>query len=174
MGMGLIKVPREMQTNVIKITISKQREGISSKPVLLVKATGGGKSLVIQTIGVINAGVVIVIENTSSLSADKAEKIRNASKSCGNISSIHLDQVKKEEDKKALSEVLVNLKECTQNTFFIFSLPETLLDSIWIETVQMLVISKVLRLVCINKVHRLFMFGCLFHYKFKESKSVLF
>ena len=63
-------------------------------PVLLVQGTGGGKSLVMQTVGVVKSGVTLTIENTLSLSSDQMSKIRKTSDKDGKIIPLHLDAIK--------------------------------------------------------------------------------
>ena len=46
---------------------------------LLVQDTGGGKSAVAQTVGIVDCGVTLVIEETLALAADQKSKIRTAS-----------------------------------------------------------------------------------------------
>ena len=104
------EVPKEFQTEVIKWIIRKKKEDISPTPVLLVRGTGDRKSLVMQTIGVMNVGVAIIIENTLSLSVDQVGNTCDASKIFENVFSINPNQVKKRGRKKVTSEVLENLK----------------------------------------------------------------
>ena len=73
--------------------------------------------------------------------------------------------------KKAMSEFLENLKECTHNTCFIFSSPKTLLNRIWMVTIQKLVMHKAFMLVCTEEVHQFVNLWSFFRYKCQELKT---
>ena len=62
---------------------------------LLVQGTGGGKSAVVQTVGIVDCGVTLVIEETIALSADQKSKIKSASNAYGPVLAYHLDSLKK-------------------------------------------------------------------------------
>ena len=68
--------------------------GVSCAPLLLVRPTGGGKSLVRDVYSIIRAGVCLTITPLLSLGADQVEKIKiNSKNSSGSIGAIHLDEI---------------------------------------------------------------------------------
>ena len=61
---------------------------------LLVQGTGGGTSDVTQTVGIVDCGVTLVIEETLALSADQKSKIKSASNAYGPVLAYQLDFLK--------------------------------------------------------------------------------
>jgi len=61
------RTPREFQSNVISHILEMRCEPNTPQATLLVQGTGGGKSAVYQAIGIVDAGVTLVIETTLSL-----------------------------------------------------------------------------------------------------------
>lgn len=64
--------------------------------------TGGEKSAVAQTVGVVNGGVTLIIENTLALGADQARKIQSATPTGGPVGSFQLDTIKSKAEKEKL------------------------------------------------------------------------
>ena len=71
--------PRPFQLDVITHTTSMWCKPNVPQVTLLVQQTGSGKSSVCQTIGMIDAGIVLFVETTISLRADQVKKIKQAS-----------------------------------------------------------------------------------------------
>jgi hypothetical protein len=87
-------VPHAWQEDVISHIFALAKDH-SCAPLLLVQPTGGGKSAVRDTVGVILAGVVLTISPLLSLAADQTDKVTmQASKEFGNVLSFHLDEIK--------------------------------------------------------------------------------
>ena len=79
-----------------------QAESNTPGGILLVQGTGGGKSCVMQTIEIINAGITLIIENTLSLGADQVSKIKECGQDYGSINGFQLDLIKKKEKRDVL------------------------------------------------------------------------
>ena len=127
-----------------------------------------------QTIGIINAGITLIIENTLPLGADQVSKIKECGQEYGPINGFQLDLIKKKEERDVLVKFLKGLQHNTDRTIFLFASPEALQQSVWQELMQDLTRSSILRLVCIDEVHQFVDFGLTFRYKFAKLKKTLF
>ena len=105
------KKPKPFQADVTKHVLQMGKADKKVAPTLLVRGTGGGKSLVMQTIAVIKGGVTLIIENTLSLSSDQMSKIKHVSEKDGNVIALHLDAIKNDADKKQTKKLLLGLKK---------------------------------------------------------------
>ena len=61
---------------------------------LLVQGTGGGKSAVAQTVGDVNFGVILVIEELLTVATDQKTKVKSASNAYGPVLAYQLDSIK--------------------------------------------------------------------------------
>ena len=129
-------------------------------PVLLVQGTGGGKSLVMQTVGVVKSGVTLTIENTLSLSSDQMSKIRKTSDKDGKIIPLHLDAIKNDKEKKDTEKLLMGLDKNGSTTVFVFSSPEKILEKFWMNILKHLIRSGTLKMCCVDEVHQFVSYGC--------------
>ena len=73
------KLPNAFQKKVIPYILSIHHYQHDAQSIFLVQGAGGGKSLVYQCTSMILTGVILVIKNTLSLSADQCLKISNTS-----------------------------------------------------------------------------------------------
>ena len=146
--------PRNFQRETIPYLLMMRCHPNSPSPLLLIQGTGGGKSAVPQTVGVVTRGVTLIIENTLSLSADQKSKVKKASDVNGPVRAFHLDSIKRSNVKTRLSNYLFDLDPNTNASIFIYTSPECLLKSPWINVFDSLLDNFLLRLVCIAAVHR--------------------
>ena len=142
--------------------------------VLLVQGTGGGKSAVPQTVGIVDGGVTLIIENTLSLGADQEYRIIEASKSVGPMESFQLDSLKSKSDKDKVKQMLLSLPKDTEASLFIYASREILLVPPWPDVFNHLLEKHLLHLVCVDEVHQYVMFGATFHTQFSLLKNSLF
>ena len=166
--------PRDFQAIVTKHILKMGKEDNKVAPTLLVRGTGGGKSLVMQTIGVVKGGITLIIENTLSLSSDQMSKIQQVSKDYGNVIPLHLDAIKIDAEKKSTKQFLLGLGANHNITVFIFSSPEKLLDNFWLSIMRNLISSGLLKLCCVDEVHQFVTYGCFFRYKFEHLRKSFF
>ena len=141
---------------------------------LLVQRAGAGKSSIYQTIGVVDAGIVLIIENTLSLGADQATKIREASSDYGSVNAFQLDSIKTTASRTNLIKYLCSITPTTHSTAFLFSSPETLLQPCWNNLIKGIVNRKTLKLLCMDEVHQHVHFGTAFRKSFCKLKDHLF
>ena len=84
--------------------------GVSPGPVLLVRLTGGGRSLVRDVHSVENGGVSLTITPLLGLGADQQAKINaTAKQSCGPVVAIHLDEYRDYTQQLEVSKRISNL-----------------------------------------------------------------
>ena len=127
-----------------------------------------------QTVGIIKMGIILVIQNTLSLSSDQLSKLKEVSNTVSNLFSIQLDSIKTDSDRDNISNTLLDLKKDTNCTFFLFSSPETLQMPIWSKMIEKVVQNKTLSYVCVDEVHQFVHFATSFRTQFLNLKSVLF
>ena len=175
MSASLHHTPRGFQREVIPYIL--RMKGYTPHPihpVLLVQGTGGGKSSVYQTIGVIKQGVSLIIENTLSLSSDQLSKIKLISQRIPNVHCFQLDSIKKETAQSSLVNELSKLQSNSKATIFLFSSPESLVKEPWLTLLSNLINNDVLKQVCVDEVHLFVMFAITFRHSFLKLRYLLF
>jgi superfamily II DNA helicase RecQ len=106
------------------ITLSKE---YCCAPLLLVRPTGGGKSAMRDTVGVLLAGIVLTISPLLSLAADQNDKVgRRASQQFGNVLSFHLNEIKDTNEQQAVAASISKPSIDTTQTVFLFASPQVL------------------------------------------------
>ena len=166
------KEPRTFQCSTIKRILGMSMDGTQTTSTLLVRGTGGGKSAVMQTLATIKCGVTIVIENTLSLSADQIMKIRSASQSYGIVQGVHLDSIKRDDQREQLKMYIKNMSEST--SIILFTSPEAIVNDKSTELFDMMIQQNIIRLICIDEVHQFVSFGLSFRYDFSKLRNKLF
>jgi superfamily II DNA helicase RecQ len=139
--------------------------GIDCAPVLLVRPTGGGKSLGRDVYSILNAGVCLTITPLLSLGADQVEKIGlQANNSFGSIAAIHLDEIQAKHQQQAIVKAILSQPKSSNTTTFLFSSPQALVKegSVWIGLIDQLIASERLTMVCVDEVHLFVHFGLTF------------
>ena len=175
MSTALHHTPRGFQRDVIPYILRMKRTTHNPiHPVLLVQGTGGGKSSVYQTIGVIKQGVSLIIENTLSLSSDQLSKIKQISERIPNVHCFQLDSLKTETSRSSLATQLSKLDSKSNATIFLFSSPESVIKEPWQSLLSQLINKDVLKQVCIDEVHLFVIFAITFRHSFLKLRSLLF
>ena len=171
------RVPRGFQCFVIPHLLKMLSGSLPKQPVLMVQPTGAGKSSVPLTTAVVDGGVTLIIENTLSLGSDQHTKVSSCANSTSlrHIKSFHLDSFKNDEIELHLSQSILN--HCCHNnntSIIIFSSPEKLLKTVWIDFLLQCDSSKILNLICIDEIHLFVDFGCTFRTSFQLLNNKLF
>ena len=78
---------------------------------LLVQGTGGGKSAVAQTVGVVDCGVTLVIEELLAVATDQKTKVKSASNAHGPVLAYQLDSIKNPVLVEKLKTKLLQMKK---------------------------------------------------------------
>ena len=89
------RAPRDFQREAIPRLLMMRCNPYQPEAMLLVQGTGGGKSAVAQTVGCVDCGVTILIEETLALAADQRSKVGKARNIYGPVLAYQLDSVKK-------------------------------------------------------------------------------
>jgi hypothetical protein len=148
----------------------------SGAPLLLVRPTGGGKSAVRDTVGVILAGVTLTICPLLSLAADQTDKISNrASQEYGNVLSFHLDEIRDRQEQVAVATTVSNLSSSTTQTVFLFASPQAFVNNpTWRKLLDSIIRQKLLRFVAVDEIHLFVHFARSFRQEFAWLKPYLF
>ena len=123
------------------------------QPCLLVQGTSSGKSSVYQMIGVIKAGITLIIESMLSLSSDQMSNISKITNTTNGVSSIQLDSIKKPDQQAAVASALLSLSHDMNHKIYLFSSSEALTKTVWSSLIKKLIDKNTLSLVCIDEVH---------------------
>ena len=177
MEQALSLYPCPFQLAIISHIIQMNNKPCSNhhiEPCLLVQGTSGGKSSVYQMIGVIKAGVTLIIESMLSLSSDQMSKISKIKLTTDGITSIQIDSIKKANQQELVVSALRSLKPNTNRTIYLFTSPEALTQPAWSSLIKQLITKQTLNLVRVNKVHLFVQFAITFRPSIISLKSLLF
>ena len=167
------RTPRGYQRYVIPHILRMTKNIIPPGAILMVQATGSGKSSIPQTVAVVDGGITIIIENTLSLSSDQISKIKDHNEN-KNIVAFQLDEIKTDQLRKSVAASITNSIQIDNTlSVFIFTSPEALIQDIWFEFFKESLLSNKIKLLCIDEVHLFVDFGLTFRKNFmflKESK----
>ena len=143
---------------------------------MLVQGTGSRKSSIPQIIAVVDRGVTIVIENTLAFGSDQQSMIANTNNyDGGKVLGIQLDEIKHKKDQQLIIKTIMEHMNTKSTTLILlFTSPETIAQPIWLDLIAHLIEHKILKLICINKVHLLVEFGVTFQPSFGSLKDKLF
>ena len=166
--------PLEFQIDVCSHVLKMHCEPNNYEATLLVQGAGSGKSSVFQTIGVVDGGIILILETTLSLGADQSQKINCASNSYGQVMSFQLDSVKSAKNRNDLMQFLKSFNNNSQTTVFLFSSPEEIIKPCWCSCLLTLMARKSLKLIVIDEVHQFIDFGLTFRHSFCMLKKRLF
>jgi superfamily II DNA helicase RecQ len=166
--------PRPFQQQIIPhiIRMSNINPCHPTMPTLLVHGTGGGKSSVYQTIGVIKGNISLIIQNTLSLSSDQLSKLSPLAQH--SVVSVQLDATKSVANRNELYDYLTNSRYPPHHSIFIFASPEALDIPIWKKMIDVFTYQKQLSLVCVDEVHLFVEYAITFRPSFLKLKAILF
>ena len=168
---------KEQMDVLVKLALMKFRESsVVPAPLLFVKATGGGKSLVRDIHSVMFRGVSLTIVPLLALGADQTSKvITKTIQTSGDVLAVHLDEIHNMSDQQRLVESILALPLATRKTIMIFSSPQKIVnDKIWMGFLKKIIENGLLRLVCIDEVHLFVHYGLSFRREFAMLSSTLF
>ena len=170
--------PNPFQQRIIPQILMMMKGMTQPRPLLLVRSTGGGKSVVPQTCGCTKAGVTIVLENTQALGADQCSKLDKLNKA--NIITYQLDLLKSDQQRTQFAKDIEAHLHPTNTSatsclvsIFIFSSPEAVISSHFFASVKAIINANKLSLFCIDEVHQYIEFGTTFLKEFCQLKDIL-
>jgi superfamily II DNA helicase RecQ len=145
-------------------------------PHLLVRNTGGGKSLVRDTTAFILGGVTLTISPLLVLGSDQTIKLKTMIQQGTGIKAVHLDEISVDSQKeRTLIKYIGSLSSSTSKTLLLFSSPQRLVASkSWTECLSYMIHNSLLKMVCVDKVHFYVMHGLHFRPQFFQLKDILF
>jgi superfamily II DNA helicase RecQ len=164
------------QTAILKILESS---GNRSSPTahLLVRNTGGGKSLVRDTVAFILGGVALIITPLLVLGSDQTAKLKTMIQQGTGIEAVHLDEigVDSQKEKTLITDIESLSSSTSKKTLLLFSSPQRLVSSkSWTECLSYMISNSLLKMVCVDEVHLYVMHGLHFRPQFFQLKDILF
>ena len=168
------RTPVDFQREAVPRLLMMRCVPNTPQALLLVQGTGAGKSAVAQTVGIVDCGVTLVIEETLALAADQQSKVKSASNANGPVLAYLLDSIKKTNLIKKLEDKLSGMKSGTNASVFLYSSPECLMKEPWKSLLIKLINNGVLKLVCVDEIHLFVMFGITFRKSFVNLKDTFF
>ena len=168
------RTPNDFQREAIPRLLMMRCTPNIPQALLLVQGTGGGKSAVAQTVGVVDCGVTLVIEELLAVATDQKSKVLSASNAYGPILAYQLDSMKDPSLVNKLQTKLLALKKTSNCTIFLYSSPECLMRQPWRTLMIRLINNGVLKLVCVDEIHLYVMFGLTFRKEFIMLKDSFF
>ena len=112
------RTPVDFQREAVPRLLMMRCVPNTPQALLLVQGTGAGKSAVAQTVGIVDCGVTLVIEETLALAADQQSKVKSASNANGPVLAYLLDSIKKTNLIKKLEDKLSGMKSGTNASVF--------------------------------------------------------
>ena len=168
------RTPNDFQREAIPRLLMMRCTPNVPQALLLVQGTGGGKSAMAQTVGVVDCGVTLVIEELLAVATDQKSKVRSTSNAYGPILVYQLDSLKNPLLVNKLQSELLALKKTSNCTLFLYSSPECLMRQPWRTLIIRLINNGVLKLVCVDEIHLYVMFGLTFRKEFIMLKDSFF
>jgi len=150
---------------------------LTPSAVFLVRATGGGKSLVRDTVAAANGGITLSISPLLSLGADQESNLNLGVRDGGGaIAAYHLDEFShhKENQRAIVKEVLAT-DDDKRKTIVLFASPQAVAkNDVWREMIHEIIKRRMLRLVCVDEVHLFCSFAFSFRSEIYSLKECLF
>ncbi len=168
--------PHEWQSSVIRSLVTAHRQKKKTNK-LLVRPTGGGKSLVYQVSALLMKGVTIFISPLLALASDQTEKLRKRTSNIHSIASLHLDGMKASSI-KSIADSISDLRdmttgECTGGSVILFVSPQFLIGTRGKLILDALLNEQTspLHMVVMDEIHIASQFGNTFRSEFRLLKS---
>ena len=168
------RTPIDFQREAIPCLLIMRCTTSIPQALLLVQGTGGGKSAVAQTVGVVDCGVTLVIEELLAVATDQKTKVKSASNAYGPVLAYQLDSIKNPLVVEKLKSKLLLMNKKSNSTIFLYSSPECLMRQPWRSLMVSLIRNGVLKLVCIDEIHLYVMFGVTFRKEFINLRDTFF
>ena len=121
-------------------------------PIILAHETGSGKSSTCQTTGITKGRIILIVQNTLSLSSDKMSKINFVLSKHNGTHSTHLDSIKTPAHNQFAHATLSNLPQHTNENACTFASPEVLLKSKCCQLMQNIMCKRKFSFACVYEV----------------------
>jgi superfamily II DNA helicase RecQ len=167
------------QVNCIKdlLHLSRSSNGSYPSAYLVVRPTGGGKSLVRDIAGRLLRGVTWTLCPLLVLAADQVESVNSYATNNNDafFTAINLDAVKNRTKIDELVSHLTSLPCDTKKSFFIFSSPKAMITNQWMmDLFDRLLTSGLLRLFCNDEIHLSIRQSLFFRSEYRVLQDCLF
>jgi hypothetical protein len=141
------------------------------KSVLAVRKTGGGKTAVMIGAGLMMEGVIIIVEPLIALSAMQSLSVDVD----GLDAPVHLDAIKRPEERAMLKKRLESITERLGTTLFLYTSPQALApDGPWFDPVKGMIERGVVSLVVNDEAHKTAEDGAYFRPEFAQLRHNLY
>jgi hypothetical protein len=169
------RTPYEWQLQVgshILHTCSSKETG----PSLLVRPTGGGKSLVRDAVATVLGGVSLTIVPLLSLASAQCRKLNDiACQEHCPVLAYNLDELKTPQAQRRIVQRILSSEATTNKRILLFSSPQSIVKSDIFKTMlQSLLLRKLLRLIAVDEMHLFVHFGLSFRKEFRDLDEHLF
>ena len=170
--------PHEWQTEIINDLVQSHRFNNKSN-MLIVRPTGGGKSLVYQVAGYLMKGITLFISPLLALTSDQTRKLRKVTTTQPDFVSLHLDDMQVSSIKEVANDLSTfNDPESSQRSVsvILFASPQFLVASKGEPIMNVLLDNEKssLHMVVMDEVHLACQFGSTFRMEFKDLKRKLY
>ena len=170
--------PHEWQSSVIRNIITAHRAKQNTN-MILVRPTGGGKSLVYQVATFMNKGVTLFISPLLALASDQMQKLRKKTTNIPHMGSLHLDGMKPSTI-KTIADDISHMKhpetgDCS-GCMILFVSPQFLVGDCSKPILEAVLNnqSSALHMVVMDEVHIACQFGNTFRGEFRLLKTKLY
>ena len=144
---------------------------------MTVYKTGGGKTHIVRTIGVIEKGIVLIFIPLLTLSADVLTKFIDSNKNYGTITVQHLDELRENNFSKyqKFLQTCEDMQRSTTSTIFVFLSPQFLVNhddarQVFIRASH----RRTVRVIVMDEIHLQVQHGESFREECRELADVFF
>ena len=170
--------PHEWQTGIINDLVQSHRFNNKSN-MLIVRPTGGGKSLVYQVAGYLMKGITLFISPLLALASDQTRKFGKVTTTQPDFVSLHLDDMELSSIKEVANDLSTfndpASSQCSVSVI-LFTSPQLLVGSKGEPIIKVLLDNEksTLHMVVMDEVHLASQFGSTFRTEFKHLKQKLY
>ena len=170
--------PHEWQIGMINDLVQSHRFNNKSN-MLIVRPTGGGKSLVYQVAGYLMKGITLFISPLLALASDQTRKFGKVTTTQPDFVSLHLDDMEISSIKEVANDLSTfNNPESSQRSVsvILFASPQLLVGLKGEPIMKVLLDNEksTLHMVVMDEVHLASQFGSTFRTEFKHLKQKLY
>ena len=170
--------PYEWQIQIIRDLVLSHRSN-NKENMLVVRPTGGGKTLVYQVAGYMMKGITLFLSPLLALASDQTNKLRKTTRNHLDFVSLHLDDMEPSSIKE-IADDLTSWKEPNGSdceiAVVLFTSPQLLVGNKGVPIMNTLLDKEksILSMTVMDEVHLAAQFGSTFRDEFKSLKRNLY